>query len=77
MSTLKMVRDFDPNKSDHIQWLKKMTLCSPEEYTQVLSGNPMNIDTHDMDVLNWAQIHLCLCGKYVKYLFMNEGPTNN
>lgn len=66
---LKIVREFNVHDDVHVAWLKKMTFTSPENYVQVLKENPMKQDVDSKDVMYWAQLHMCLCAKYVQYIF--------
>lgn len=66
---LTVLRDFDPTKDAHVEWLKAMTRAAPEEYVKILRESPVSSDINAKDVVHWAQLHMCLCAKYVKHLF--------
>lgn len=66
---LKVVREFDPVNDEHVQWLKRMTRAEPRGYLDTLRSNPLGTDFDSGDIMYWAQLHMCLCAKYVKHLF--------
>lgn len=66
---LNILKSFDPTNESHVAWLKDMTCTEPEQYLRVLRASPIKHDLGPSDIMDWAQLHMCLCAKYVKYLF--------